>query len=612
MKRKRLKTMKNRLLYFFLIFSVWFVQPSMAQKCVTTQKDSINNIRHPEWKANRQQLEKKIQTHIHSQKFKQQRVSAGTALYKIPVVVHVIHNVSNGNITGKNIPTQQILDQIAVLNEDYRRTNADSTNTPSIYKPVAADVQIEFCLAVRDPNGNPTNGILRVYDSAPNFDAYSSADEIYLKGLSYWPSDQYLNIWVCDLAAGVLGYAQFPSNASDNNGAATTDGVVIDYSTFGRNVSTSTKYNLGRTTTHEVGHWLDLYHIWGDVSDCSGDDLCADIPPCSDDYYAGKPSCTAPLQCSNLRMIQNYMDYSDDACMNLFTADQKDRMQSAMDVAPRRIAIQSSVGCCNTCYVPHADFKASRTQVKVAQTVIFTDQSTGNINTYSWDFGVGASPATATGIGPHTVTYSTDGYKNVSLTTTGSFGTDTQTKNSYIFVKVTPPQADFLASKKTGVEVNEVITFTDQSTGLIDDYNWNFGADAVPSTATGIGPHAVSYSSNGFKTVSLTTTTTSPAASSTKTKNSYIAVGILEESGLHVFPNPAQDVVSLVMTFQIPTKVQVLIYDRLGKKLLDQETPASTIYNETVNVEQWANGLYIIKVITGDSNVSTWRMLVLK
>lgn len=608
MKKKRLKTMRNRLLHFLLIFLMLFAQHSMAQKCVTMQKDSINSIRHPEWKASRAQLEKKLQAHIHSQKFKQQRTSSGgSALYTIPVVVHVIHNISSGHITGKNIPTQQILDQIAVLNEDYRRVNADTSNTPSLYKPVAADVQIEFCLAVRDPNGNPTNGIVRVYDSQPSFDAYSTSDEIYLKGLSYWPSDQYLNIWVCDLASPALGYAQFPNDIS-----STTDGVVIDYSTFGRNISTSTKYNLGRTTTHEVGHWLDLIHIWGDVNDCSGDDFCADIPPCSDQYYSSKPNCVAPLQCGNVRMIQNYMDYSDDVCMNLFTADQKDRMQSAMAVAPRRIAIQSSLGCCNTCYVPHADFKASRTEAKVAQTIVFTDQSTGNINSYSWDFGNGASPATATGIGPHTVTYTTDGYKDVSLTTTGTYGTDTQTKNSYIFIKVTPPAANFVASKTTGVDVNEIITFTNNSTGFIDDYNWDFGTDAVPSTATGIGPHSVSYSSKGFKTVSLTTTTISPAATSNKTKNSYIAVGILDNSDLYVYPNPAQDVVSLVMTFQYPTKVQVLIYDRLGRKLLDQETPASIIYNETIEVKQWADGLYIIKVIAGDSSVSTWRMLVIK
>lgn len=612
MKKKPLKTMRNRLLYFLFIFSLLFAQHSMAQKCATTEVEQLHNIHHPEWQASRSRFEKKLQEHIQTKKFRQQRTVGGPALYTIPVVVHVVHNVSNGSIGGKNIPTQQILDQIAVLNEDYRRLNADTNNTPALYKPVAEDVQIAFCLAVRDPNGDPTNGIRRVYDSKPSFNAYDFNDEVYLKGLSYWPSDQYLNIWVCDLAAGVLGYAQFPSDISDNQGPAATDGVVIDYSTFGRNVTTSTKYNLGRTTTHEIGHWLDLIHIWGDASDCTGDDFCADIPPCSDDFYAGKPTCNAPVQCSNTRMIQNYMDYSDDACMNLFTADQKSRMQSAMAVSPRRIAIQSSLGCCNTCYIPHVAFSASKTTVKISETTIFTDESTGNINTYSWDFGSGASPATAIGIGPHTVTYTTSGYKNVTLTATGTYGNDAVTKNSYVLVNISPPETDFFASKTSGIIENEVITFTDHSTGVIDNYAWEFGTDAVPSSAIGKGPHMVSYSTTGFKTVSLTTSSNSPALSDGKTKTNYISVVSSQPSELHVYPNPSKDVVALAMTFQDPTKVHVLIFDRLGKKIFDHENIEATVYNEIIDVKVWADGLYIIKVITGDNNVSTWRMLVLK
>jgi len=613
MKKRQLKTMRNSLLYFLIIFSVLFAQHSIAQKCVTTQVEELHNLHHPEWKASRSNFEKKLQEHIQAQKFRQQRTVGGTALYTIPVVVHVVHNVSNGSIGGKNIPTQQILDQIAVLNEDYRRLNADKVNTPGMFLSVAADVQIDFCLAVRDPNGDPTNGIRRIYDPAVNFDAYNYADEIRLKGLSYWPSDQYLNIWVCDLAAGVLGYAQFPSDLSDNQGPATTDGVVIDYSTFGRNVTTSTKYNLGRTTTHEVGHWLDLIHTWGDASDCSGDDFCADVPPCSDDYYSSKTdNCSAPAQCSTTRMIQNYMDYSDDACMNLFTDDQKARMQSAMAVSPRRIAIQNSLGCCTTCYVPHVNFSASKTTVKISEATVFTDESTGNINTYHWDFGSGASPATATGIGPHAVTYTTDGYKNITLTVSGTYGNDALPKNSYVLVKASPPETDFLASKTSGVLENEIVTFTDYSTGAIDDYAWDFGTDAIPSTATGKGPHTVSYSTTGFKTVSLTTSSTSPALSDGKTKNNYISVVSNQPSELHVYPNPAKDAVALAMTFQDPTKVQVLIFDRLGKKVFDHENTETTVYNEIIDVKAWADGLYIIKVITGDSHVSTWRMLVLK
>jgi PKD repeat protein len=524
--------------------------------------------------------------------------------------VHVIHNIPGGAIGGVNIPTQQIIDQIAVLNEDYRRKNSDTINTPALYASVASDVQLEFCLAVRDPNGDPTNGITRTYNSQATYAAFT--DNIAIKSQSYWPSDQYLNIWVCDLASPALGYAQFPSDASDNNGPATTDGVVIDYSTFGQYVTTSTHYNLGRTTTHEVGHWLDLYHPWGDVSDCSGTDYCSDTPPCSDAYYSSKPTCVMPFQCGYSRMIQNYMDYSDDACMNMFTGDQKARMQSAMVVSPRRIAIQSSLGCCNTCYVPHANFTVSKTQPYIGETITFTSTSTGNINTYSWDFGSGAVPATATGIGPHTVYYPSSGPRTITLTTTGAYGTDTQTKTNYITVVYTAPAADFYASKTTGVHVNEAITFTNASTGVIDTYTWDFGPGAVPPTATGIGPHAVYYTTQGLKTVSLTDSSTT-LGSNTKTKNLYISVlPVNDTTELHVYPSPANDVIALTMTFQNPTTVNVLIFDRLGKKVFDGETASTSEFNEVINVKEWADGLYIIKVITGDNKVSTFKLLVMK
>ncbi|MDB5271986.1 MAG: hypothetical protein JWO58_353 [Chitinophagaceae bacterium] len=698
MKKKQLKPMKNKPLYFLLLFCLAFTHGIVAQtlpeKCATMQVQEFYDLQHPARKVQRALFEQKIQQHILAQKSRQNRTTSGT-IYTIPVVVHVIHNVSSGAITGTNISDQQITSQIAVLNEDYRRLNADASNTPSMYQPVAADVEFQFCLAVRNPAGDPTTGINRIYNPQAKYEAIT--DDVLIKSQSYWPSDQYLNIWVCDLDNGVLGYAHFPSDASDNEGNAETDGVVIDYAAFGRNYSSSSKYNLGRTATHEIGHWFNLIHIWGDESDCSGDDFCADIPPCSDLYYAAKPSCVAPFQCSNWRMIQNYMDYSDDACMNMFTADQRDRMHAAMNTAPRRISIQTSLGCCTNCYVPHANFIASKTtNVYAGETITFTDQSTGNIDTYQWDFGSGAVPATATGAGPQQVMYSTPGLKDVTLIAISAYGKDTITKVSYINVIL--PTADFVASKTSNVQLNEKITFTDLSSGPIDTYNWDFGTDAVPATATGIGPHQVKYTSAGLKTVTLNTT--SPYSADTNTKTNYISVvltpptadffasktrgvvlnenivftdssigdidtydwdfgtgaipptasGIgphtvsysntgykdvtLSVSGtqgansltktnyilvvnettseLNVYPNPGKDLVTLNMLFTDLTNIHLLICDRIGRTLLDVERSDVITYNEVINVSQWADGLYIIKLLKDNTKLATYKLDVFK
>ncbi|SDC01568.1 M43 family zinc metalloprotease [Williamwhitmania taraxaci] len=263
----------------------------------------------------------------------------------IPVVVHILHRGESVG-SGRNISEEQVRSQIAVLNEDFRRQNADAVKTPGAFVPVAADPNIEFRLASADPNGNPTNGISRTVTSIATYtlgyNSDKSVNEISTRikytsqgGKDAWPTDRYLNIWVCDLASGLLGYAQFPFDYATK---PNTDGVVIDYMCFGRKGNLTPSFNLGRTTTHEVGHWLNLRHIWGD-SDC-GNDECSDTPTQKDRNF-GYPS--FPLIAANpangwfgprcstndvSSMFMNYMDYTDDPCMNIFTNNQRDRMRA--------------------------------------------------------------------------------------------------------------------------------------------------------------------------------------------------------------------------------------------------------------------------------------------
>jgi hypothetical protein len=251
----------------------------------------------------------------------------------IPVVVHIVYRT-----TAQNISDAQVQSQIQVLNEDFRRLNADAVNTPSLFQSVAADAEIQFCLATRDPLGNPTNGITRTQTTKTSFSVYTD-DVKYSSqgGKDAWPTDQYLNIWVCNLGGNVLGYAQFP-----NGGPAATDGVVIDYRYFGRGGSAQAPYNKGRTATHEVGHWLNLRHIWGDAQ--CGDDYVNDTPVQQGPNY-GCPTFPKPSCGNTSDMFMNYMDYTDDACMNLFTQGQKTRMRAVLAPNGFRASLTSSLGC---------------------------------------------------------------------------------------------------------------------------------------------------------------------------------------------------------------------------------------------------------------------------
>lgn len=249
----------------------------------------------------------------------------GAVTVSIPVVVNVIYKTGSQNISDA-----QIQSQIDVLNDDFRRTNGDADNTWS----QAIDTNIEFCLASVDPDGNPTNGIRRKQTNKPSFSANDGMKSSG-QGLAPWDPSSYLNIWVCNLSSGLLGYAQFPG------GPAATDGVVIDYAYFGTIGTATAPFDLGRTATHEVGHWLNLRHIWGDGG-CSVDDFVSDTPASDGPNYG---CAEGHVSCGSVDMVQNYMDYSDDVCMNLFTEGQSLRMDALFAPGGARASLTSSNGC---------------------------------------------------------------------------------------------------------------------------------------------------------------------------------------------------------------------------------------------------------------------------
>jgi hypothetical protein len=258
-----------------------------------------------------------------------ERSAQRTGITRIPVVVHVVWNTA-----AQNVSDAQVTSQIDVLNRDFRRTNPDVGSTPAVFLPLAADARVEFSLASVDPNGAPTSGIERRQTTTASFTDNDAVKSLATGGMNAWPAADYLNLWVCPLNGGLLGYAQFPG------GAAATDGVVIQQSAFGTNGTAAAPFNLGRTATHEIGHWLNLNHIWGDDgTGCSGTDNVADTPNQAG-ANTGAPS-FPHASCSNGPngdMFMNYMDYVDDRAMFMFSAGQVARMQACLD------GVRSAIG----------------------------------------------------------------------------------------------------------------------------------------------------------------------------------------------------------------------------------------------------------------------------
>ena len=310
-----------KFIFYCLAFTL-FLSPIQAQRCVTNsyaQKNlpgsfAANNSR---ISSTRDILKEEVIT--------------------IPVVIHVLYNNPIENISDA-----QILSQLEVLNKDYRRQNSDTVNTPKPFATLGADAKITFCLARKDPNGRPTTGIIRKYTSVQNWLADDGMKYTSQGGDNAWDAKRYLNIWVCNLFGRMLGYSSLPGSQADK------DGLVIKYTAFGTTGTVLSPFNKGRTATHEVGHWLGLMHIWGDKS--CGDDGVFDTPP-QQSYNNGCPSFPHTTACSvnpDGDMFMNFMDLTDDACMNIFTTGQKNKMRSLFAAGGARNSFLSSNACDST------------------------------------------------------------------------------------------------------------------------------------------------------------------------------------------------------------------------------------------------------------------------
>ncbi len=436
-----------RTITLLVILLLGYTHMSLAQQplpvapgraCATEAYTDTMQAQDPGFEKQRRLIQEQVQQALRQQQQGGQRAQANVVV-TIPVVFHVVYRNES-----ENLSEAALLSQLEVLNADFRRQNADTVNTPDYFRPFAADTKIQFCLAAVNPQGDATNGITRTQTSTSFGYISDNVKFTDRGGMDAWDRNQYLNIWVCNLNDDILGYASQPG------ARAAVDGVVLHYISVGAPPANrfASNYNRGRTATHEVGHWLGLGHIWGEGYSCTDSDGIADTP----NQLAENTGCSTgvKISCENTPfgdMYQNYMDYTDDACMNLFTKGQASYMQTVL--ATSRSSILSSLVCGNALRSNFKTESPSDTLIIAGSSIKFSDASEGiRPETWLWEF-EGGIPGTSTQKNP-VVSYPQPGYYGVKLTITNGSQSSTEVKENFVHVTV-----------------NDLVVYPNPATGFI-------------------------------------------------------------------------------------------------------------------------------------------------
>lgn len=416
--------------HFGLIGQTSLTSETEIIPCATVEQDSLTRMKYPQL-GTIDDFEEILQLKIEEIKARHASGRIEATVVTIPIIFHIVHN-GEAVGSGTNLSQAQVQSQIDALNEDFRRL--PGTLGSSISNGVAADIEIEFCLAYLNEQGQNLDepGVNRIRGSREEWSRAQIEGE--LKPSTIWDPNFYYNVWSVNITPGsnsiLLGYAQFPSSSTlnglpEDGGPALTDGVVLSYRVLGADRGGQNfpglmdNHNLGRTLTHETGHWLGLRHIWGD-GPCGSDDFVADTPEQAAETRGCVPQGTQQT-CESFDMVENYMDYTDDACMGVFTNGQKARILAVMELSPRRgILTQSQVCGQLVSEPPVANFSADKNFTLLGGTVKFTDLSSNFPNRWHWEFD-GGDPAVSTDKNP-VITYNSPGIFSVKMASFNDIG----------------------------------------------------------------------------------------------------------------------------------------------------------------------------------------------
>ncbi len=639
------------------------ISPQGYIRCATDEYETYLQSLYPKRKTDAE-FEAWLAPLIEQYKTNQTLRSQTGGIITIPVVVHVIHN-GDAYGTNENISDEQVQSQITVMNQDFRKM----AGTPG--DGAGVDTQVQFALAKVDPNGNPTNGINRVNLCDAS---WSTADiDGYVKPTTIWDATLYMNMWSVNFTdTTLLGYAQFPdasglAGLDASGGPANTDGVVANYKAFGSSDlatgSFGAPYDKGRTMTHEVGHWIGLRHIWGDNTTCpstnssTNKDYCADTPAAKNPNFGcptGTNSCTAtPLN----DMIENYMDYTDDTCMSIYTQNQKDRMVVIMDNAPRRVSLKTSdkdmaiplfandaeVIIENSCGTTDATC-ANPNPASPLKVISLYNRGTSNLTTATLSYNINGGTAytynfsgsLATDKFVYITLPNTDlnGTLTVSVTNTNGGADQRSTNNSasksfgnsIAYANATSftfnligdrwgTETSWTLKNQGGTTLYSGGPYTDASADgtqtLVSNEVWNLPANDCYylTVSDSYGDGLFDGVGQGYYTVTAGATTvvdvqnfveTGNAANTVISRESHFtnnsALSTDSYSVLEntlLYPNPTQDILNITVPSLLGNEIYYQVFNNLGQVIKANNTNQSEF---SISTHEFASGVYFIKL----------------
>jgi len=576
------------------------------------------------------------------EEIKAQRSNGTSILMTLPVVYHIITD----GFGSENMSEAAIQAQNDQLNLDF----SNSSGSPF---SVAADTEVQFCLATQNETGSTLiePGINRITDFGDGpFERLEFENTI--KPQTQWDPTRYFNIWVGDLGDGLLGYAQFPISSGlpglPFGGDSSTDGVVVTYEAVGSVANPNPNggpYGLGRTLTHEVGHWLGLRHIWGDTGSCDNDDYCADTPDATNSN-AGCPTLdSCPSDGLGADMVENYMDYSNDACLNTFTADQKTRIQAVLANSPRRMELGASTVCvpavtydyyggieldnlnveeCGTTFTPTV-IVSNNGNSSLTSAIISYQIDSDTPTTQSWSgFLFSGSSETVTlptlniSAGSHTFTVeltSPNGnadqntVDNTAMSSAFSVFFDTNTVNLTLLTDDYGSETywEFKDGNDTvlysgggyanNITVNESFDVTVGGCYAFTIYDT--AGDGI-CCAYGIGNYTLTDSNSNVIATGgefVDQETVSMTAATTLGTESYLL-----DREITLYPNPTTNVLNIKLGTSNNLPDNYTIYNMLGQVV--RQKSVVTLNDLTVNTSSLSKGMYFIKIATDSASMS--------